>query len=114
VGVPYSFASASAVGNPTASFLVSAGALPPGLLLAGTTGVVSGTPSAVGVSTFTVTATNAAGAVSKSYTVTVAAVLAATGASVWGPLGISVALLLAGLFTVGRRRRASAAQGIHR
>jgi hypothetical protein len=54
VGRPYSYA--FDVGG-SAATTVTAGSLPPGLVLS-TSGVVSGTPTAAGTSTFTVTATN--------------------------------------------------------
>ena len=60
-----------AVGGLT--FSTTAGALPPGLTL-NSTGMISGTPSAVGTYSFTVTATDAFGAsASQAYTVTISA-----------------------------------------
>jgi hypothetical protein len=56
-GTPYSFP-VTATGTPTPTYTVSAGALPPGLTLNGTTGVIAGTPTTPGTSTFTITATN--------------------------------------------------------
>lgn len=53
VGVAYS-RTLQTDGNRTGTWSVSSGALPPGLTLAPSTGVVSGTPSAVGTSSFTV------------------------------------------------------------
>ena len=58
VGVPgyrYTFA---ATGIPAPTFSVGSGNLPPGLTLDGTTGLLSGTPSSVGTSAFTVVASN--------------------------------------------------------
>ena len=51
----YTFA---ATGSPAPTFRVSSGALPAGLRLNTTTGVLSGTPTTAGQATFTVTATN--------------------------------------------------------
>ena len=48
------------VGSPT-SFSVSSGALPAGLVLNSTSGMISGTPAAAGLSNATVTASNAGG-----------------------------------------------------
>lgn len=55
-----------------ATFGVSAGQLPAGLTLT-PSGVLSGTPTAAGVSTFTVTASNFFGSTEASHTITVAA-----------------------------------------
>jgi hypothetical protein len=60
-GVPYAF-TYTATGYPAPSFALTAGALPDGLTLNPTTGVLSGTPTIDGqVSTFTVSASNYAG-----------------------------------------------------
>jgi hypothetical protein len=68
-------------GRPAYSWAVTAGALPGGLTLASSTGIISGTPSAVGTFNFTVTATDAdTHTVSKAFTITVVAPpLSATG-----------------------------------
>jgi len=76
VGTPYS-ATVTATGTVPITFTVTSGALPGGLVLGSSTGVVSGTPNSAGSVTFTLTATNSAGADSKSYTVTVTPALAA-------------------------------------
>ncbi len=55
MGAAYSHSFTSSTGSPAASFAVSAGDLPPGL---GSGGVLSGTPTAGGSYTFTVTASN--------------------------------------------------------
>lgn len=70
-GVPYT-ATIDAAGSLPRTFAVSAGALPPGLTLNSATGAITGTPTAGGTHTFTVTATNVAGADSQAYTVYVA------------------------------------------
>lgn len=76
-GTPYS-ASVSATGGVAPyAYAVSAGALPTGLTLS-TAGVLSGTPTAVGSFTFTVTARDSAGGAgpytgSATYTVTISA-----------------------------------------
>ncbi|MGO4535066.1 ice-binding family protein [Leifsonia sp. 2MCAF36] len=57
VGTPYSF-TVTASGTPSPTFAVTAGALPVGLQLNGTTGQISGTPAAAGSSTYTITASN--------------------------------------------------------
>ncbi|WP_344367506.1 fibronectin type III domain-containing protein, partial [Arthrobacter humicola] len=72
VGTAYTYAFAAS-GNPAPTFRVSSGALPAGLSLNATTGVLSGTPTAAGPTTFTVTATNGVSpdAVTPSITITV-------------------------------------------
>ncbi|WP_133247562.1 putative Ig domain-containing protein, partial [Arthrobacter sp. H-02-3] len=72
VGTAYTYTFAAS-GNPAPTFRVSSGALPAGLSLNATTGVLSGTPTAAGPATFTVTATNGVSpdAVTPSITITV-------------------------------------------
>ena len=60
VGVAYSYTFAAG-GNPAPTFSVSSGSLPPGLSLNGSSGVLSGTPTAAGSYTFTVSASNGIG-----------------------------------------------------
>lgn len=48
----------TASGNPPPTFSVTAGILPPGLALEGSSGVLSGTPTTPGSYTFTVMASN--------------------------------------------------------
>jgi hypothetical protein len=109
-GTPYSF-TVTATGTPTPTFTVTSGTLPAGLTLNGTTGVISGTPSTPGSSTFTITASNGAAPVSSaSYTIVTAApatplnVLAATGSNPALPATAALAMLAAGalLFLRGR------------
>jgi type VI secretion system secreted protein VgrG len=57
VGTPYTFTVTTA-GSPAPTYTVSSGALPAGLTLNPTTGTISGTPTAPGSSTFTITASN--------------------------------------------------------
>lgn len=59
VGAPFSY-SVIATNSPT-NYAVTAGTLPAGLSINATTGVISGTPTAVSTASVTVTATNGAG-----------------------------------------------------
>ncbi|MEY4391175.1 MAG: hypothetical protein RLZZ400_918, partial [Actinomycetota bacterium] len=73
----------TATGYPTPTFSVTSGSLPAGLTLNSTTGVVSGTATTLGSSTFTITATNAIGSVAfPSQTVSVTAAPSFTDSAV--------------------------------
>ena len=77
----YSLAQTGALGAP--NYAVTAGALPPGMTL-GTSGTISGTPTATGTFNFTITVFDASGCSgSQSYSITVVASVpgAPTGAS---------------------------------
>ncbi|GHJ49090.1 hypothetical protein Cs7R123_64320 [Catellatospora sp. TT07R-123] len=76
VGSAYSAAVSYGGGGPV-TFALSSGALPPGLSLSAS-GVVSGTPTAGGGYTFTVTVTNPVSTVARDYTITVAAAATTT------------------------------------
>ena len=58
----------TASGSTPITWSVSGGALPPGMALDAATGAYTGTPTATGNFTFTITATNAAGSDSSPYT----------------------------------------------
>ncbi|QOC26749.1 putative Ig domain-containing protein [Microbacterium hominis] len=68
VGTAYS-ATVTATSSVPVTYSVASGSLPPGLTLDPATGVVAGTPTTDGVFTFAVTATNAIGSDTHSYTV---------------------------------------------
>ena len=57
--------------NNADSYAVTSGALPPGLSLNTYTGTVIGTPISMGTYTFTIQASNVAGTISKSFTLTI-------------------------------------------
>lgn len=109
----------TATGTPAPTFAVTAGSLPAGLTLSAA-GVISGTPTAQGTASFTITATNVAGTNARQYTITVAAAsssgakggaLANTGAESNGLFGAAALLLLgagAVLMTARGLRRAHA------
>jgi hypothetical protein len=85
---------------------VTSGSLPAGLVFDSATGVISGTPIAVGTSTFTVTATNGSGPdVSSVFTiVTSKPVLALTGVNPVPGLLVAALLFLSGAaFLIARR-----------
>ncbi len=70
IGTPYNQTITATGGTPPYTFTVSAGALPPGLTLNATTGVISGTPTVAGQFSFTITATDANGCPgSRAYTI---------------------------------------------
>ena len=60
----------TATGTTPMTWTVASGTLPPGLALGSTTGIISGTPTATGVFTFTVRATNAGGSNSAQLSLT--------------------------------------------
>jgi hypothetical protein len=78
VGATYSQQLATTGGTTPLTFAVTTGTLPAGLTLSGT-GLLSGTPTAAGAATFTVTATDANNTTAtQGYTVTVSPALALT------------------------------------
>ncbi|MFJ3489704.1 ice-binding family protein [Leifsonia aquatica] len=121
-GTPYSYP-VTATGSPAPTYTVTSGSLPAGLTLNGTTGVISGTPTTPGSSTFTITVTNgtapdtsatytietaaAASVGSSASTASGAAELADTGGDVTGPLLLASLLAAAGVALVVRARRPS-------
>lgn len=120
VDTPYSF-TISASGTPAPTFDITDGSLPDGLDLDSVTGAVSGTPTTVGTSRFTVTAENGLTPdVSAIHSITVAATganpstpgIAATGANAAYLIAGGAALVAAGvlLLILYRARSAVAAR----
>jgi hypothetical protein len=75
-GVSYGATLVASGGTPAYSWIISSGALPPGLVLGATTGQISGTPSSTGTYTFSVKVTDSgspARTVSQSRSIAVAA-----------------------------------------
>jgi DNA-binding beta-propeller fold protein YncE len=106
VGAAYS-ATVAATGVGPISFTVWSGALPAGLTLDPSTGVISGTPTSPGSATFTIMAKSAAGADFQTLTVdTTAAALAVTGLEVlpWS-VGGALALFAGALLLALQRKR---------
>ena len=108
VGTAYSFA-AGVGGSPAPAYSLT-GTLPEGLTLNAATGTISGTPSTLGTTSFSITATNALGTVTQAYTITVGAISALPAAGPTPqPLFISAALLLLlGLAALRLRHRGAA------
>jgi Ice-binding-like/Putative Ig domain len=118
VGTPYTFP-VTASGVPSPTYAVTSGSLPPGLQLDAATGVISGTPTTAGTSTFTITASNGtAPDVSAIYTITTAAATPAAAAAPPAPeladtgpdqipsaIAGGVLIGLGGLLLAGSRRR---------
>jgi hypothetical protein len=71
-GEPFSY-TIPGTGSPAPTYSVTAGTLPPGLVLDAATGTISGTPTATGTYTVTVTVTNSAGSASTTLTFTAVA-----------------------------------------
>src|ERR1035438_3898103 len=61
----------AAVGTAPIAWSVTSGALPPGLSLGASTGIIGGTPTAPGIFTFKITAANAGGSNSEQLSLTV-------------------------------------------
>lgn len=103
VGTAYSFTLPS---TNISSFAVTSGTLPAGLTLNAATGAISGTPTAVGSVTFAVTGTGVYTQRSRTYTLAVDSLLAASGTSVppGVPLG-AFGVVLLGLFLIRMRPR---------
>ncbi|MEV8252506.1 putative Ig domain-containing protein [Rhodoglobus sp. NPDC076762] len=105
--VPYSFA-LTASGSPASTFAITAGSLPAGLTLS-SEGVISGTPTTAGESTFTIVASNGATSdATASYVLTTLALLPPTGTALGLPLlagGMIVLLCGAVLVAVSRLPR---------
>lgn len=90
MGAVYS-QSLAASGSTPITWRVTGGALPAGLTLNASTGVVSGTPTTVGAASFTVSATNAFGGSSVQFSLAVNAIPAINTASVLPAAQVGVA-----------------------
>lgn len=103
VGEAYS-AIVTTAGQPAPTFSVSAGALPPGLVLDPATGAITGTPTTAGAFAFTLEAVNSSGTDTQDFTITILATLPATGVDVGPQLVMALGLLVlgAGAILTGR------------
>lgn len=99
VGLAYTATVSASGGLAPYTFSVSTGALPAGLSLAASTGIISGSPTASGPSTFTVQVADAelpAVTATQSYTVTIVSALSITTASLPAAnIGVSYTATLA-------------------
>ncbi len=94
-GSSYSFSYVTGAGTyPAATFSVASGSLPAGLSLS-STGVLSGTPSQPGTFTGTISATNASGTATQSYTITITAATDTPTLPVWAAIFLGLALIAA-------------------
>jgi hypothetical protein len=101
IGTPYN-QTISASGSVAFTFSVT-GALPTGLSINAATGAITGTPTAAGVFSFDITATDDAGCPGlQSYTVTILTIAAAASAiptlSGWGLMAVMVLIGLAAVY----------------
>lgn len=111
IDAPYSFLVSAAGGLGVPTYAVTAGALPGGITLDPTSGVLSGTPRAIGPWSFTVTVTAGRVATTQTYSGVIAPQLAATGpaADLGAALGVAGLLALLGVVLVRRSRRGALA-----
>ncbi|QTE28058.1 RCC1 domain-containing protein [Pengzhenrongella sicca] len=86
--IAYSFA-VKTTGTTPLTFAISAGALPAGLTLNGSTGLIAGTPTTAGTASFTVRVTNAFGAATAAYTLQVTAGVAPKITTAGPPAGMT-------------------------
>jgi hypothetical protein len=83
VGMAYTTTLAASGGTPPYTWTVASGGLPPGLALDATTGVIAGTPTASGVSTFAVQASAGTQSASRTLTITVDSPPSSEAQTIW-------------------------------
>ena len=96
-------------GAPPYTYVVSSGALPPGLSLNPATGAITGTPNAPGIFNFTIKATDANGCTgSQNYATSIAAVFVPTTSAIptLSEWGLMILMALAALVGMRYLRRA--------
>ena len=102
----YAAAVLAAGGFGTPTYTVTAGALPVGIALDPVTGALTGTPSADGPWSFTITANAGGVTATQEFSGVIAPQLAATGANLGGFVGLGGLLMLLGTVLIDQRRRA--------
>ena len=106
-GTPYAQFVTASGGVAPYTFSVSAGSLPTGLVLNPSTGLISGTPTAIGAFNFTITATDAnqcAGSRPYALVLTLATLIAVPALSTSALLGLLVSIGLLGMGSLWMRR----------
>ncbi len=101
MGVPYSQTIAGSGGTSPYTFGVTSGALPPGLTLTAA-GLLSGTPTSAGTSTFTIRGTDAAGC-AQTISYSIIASLAVPTLAGWELIALAMLLMLIGVMAMHRR-----------
>lgn len=110
IGTPYNQAITAAGGTPPYSYSLVSGALPPGLNLSAA-GAITGTPTTLGLYSFTIQATDALGCLgSRAYSIVIAAALpppftSAVGGPTLDSVGLAILILLltvAGVLVINR------------
>ena len=102
----YAAAVLAAGGFGTPTYTVTTGALPVGIALDPATGALTGTPSADGPWSFTITANAGGVTATQDFSGVIAPQLAATGADLGGFVGLGGLLMLLGAVLIDQRRRA--------
>lgn len=107
IGVPYTADVNATGGTPPHTFSISSGALPTGLVLNATTGAITGTPTAVGTFSYTITATEVASGCtgSRAYRTIIGAEVV-SGVPTLGFFGFAILaafLSIAGLIVINRQ-----------
>ena len=112
VGDPYSASFTSKPGVPQGIFQITGGVLPSGLSL-GPRGTISGTPTASGTFSFTVTATNVIGHVSRTFSITTGTVSSDFALTQSGPATAPIGATFDTTVTLTNNGPSSAGGSVH-